>query len=326
MPDSNSSVPSSATPASAAAAAKAASATRPAETASVPPCPGLAPNLPASATIYEPGIHSGWGLRIWRRMAADLWKSRELIWSLFVRDFKARYKQTLFGWAWALILPIVAVGTFVFLNRSGVLTIGDVGVPYVAYALLGLTVWQVFAGGLVACTNSIVAGGSMVVKINFPKETLVIAAIGQAVVELLVRLILVIAVFAWFRIVPARSAFLFPLSILPIFFLTMGLGFVFSLLNAVIQDVAYGVSLASTFLMFVTPVLYPARAGWFAKLSQYNPMAALVETPRDLVIRGIPADLTAYTWSAALGIVLFFLGWRVFKLAETRMAERMGSR
>ena len=119
--------------------------------------------------LYRPSQNRGWGIKVWKEMLSELYESRELTLRLFLRNFKAKYRQTVLGFLWAVIMPLMTVGTFVFLNRAGVLNIGEVEIPYPAYALLGLTIWQVFAGGIRSCSNSIVAGGSMVVKINFPK-------------------------------------------------------------------------------------------------------------------------------------------------------------
>lgn len=276
---------------------------------------------------YQPGKIRGSFSSIWREMALELINSRELIWRLFIRDFSARYKQTVLGVLWAIIMPLAMVGTFWFLKRSGVLNIGQVEIPYAAYALLGLTIWQLFAGGLVACSNSIVAGGSMVVKINFPKETLVIASLSQALLDTLIRLVLVIIVFVFYRIVPAWTVILFPLSLVPLLLLTLGLGFMLSLLNVLLRDVANIVTLATTFLLFLTPVLYPTpQAGLFQLFTEYNPLAALVTGPRDLVVSGYLTDPTSFAWASILSVVLFFLFWRVFHVAEMRMAERLGAR
>jgi lipopolysaccharide transport system permease protein len=193
--------------------------------------------------------------------------------------------------------------------------------------LLGLTVWQIFAGGLTACSNSIVAGGSMVVKINFPKESLVLSSFGEALVETLVRMGLTIAVFTIYRVIPPWTALLFPLSLIPLVLFTLGLGFMLSLLNAVFRDVANVVSLASTFLLFVTPVLYPEpKAPIFKTLSAFNPLAALVSAPRDLVVKGYITQPVSYIIYSALSLLIFIVSWRLFHLSEIRIAERVGAR
>ena len=278
-------------------------------------------------TIYQPGRHAAWRLAAWREMASELAGSRELIWRLFVRDFTARYRQTLLGVAWALVMPLVMVGTFVFLHRSGVLNIGALDLPYPAYALVGLTVWQIFAGGLVACSNSIVAGGSMVTKINFSKETLVIAAFGQTLVETLVRLLLIGAVFLFYGLVPPWTALLFPLALLPLLLFTLGLGFLLSLLNAVFRDVANVVTILTTLLLLLTPVLYPPPAsGPLSMLSAFNPLVTLVGGPRDLLLSGRLSQPMTFCLSGAASLLLVLLSWHLFHLAERRIAERVGAR
>jgi len=276
---------------------------------------------------YESGAQTGWGPRVWMGMFRGLWRSRELVWRLFMRDFTARYRQTVLGVGWALIMPLVAVGTFAFLNKSGVVTMGPIGIPYLAYAIVGLTAWQVFAGGLTACCDAIINGYNMVVTANFPKETLVIASLGQTLVEFLVRLALTAVVFAYYGILPPAAALLFPFAILPLAFLTLGVGLMLSLLNALLRDVANVVTLLTTFLLFVTPVLYPAPAsGALAVFTRYNPLAALIAGARDLVVSGRIEQPAQFAWASVLSAVVFLASWRVFKLAEPRMAERVGAR
>jgi lipopolysaccharide transport system permease protein len=130
-------------------------------------------------------------------MFQELLNARELTWRLFLRDFSARYRQSVLGVAWAILMPMATAGVLIILNRAGVLEIGEVSVPYPIFALLGLTAWNLFAGGITAASSSIINAGSMVVKINFPKISLVIAAVGQAIVNLFIMIILLATAFVW---------------------------------------------------------------------------------------------------------------------------------
>ena len=276
---------------------------------------------------YKPSQNGGWGYRVWHEMVAELIGSHELVWRLFLRDFKSKYRQTVLGFLWALIMPLLTVGTFVFLNRAGILNIGKVDIPYPAYALLGLTIWQIFSGGLRACSNSIVAGGSMIVKINFPKEVFVLSSLGEALIETMVRLALTAFVFAIYKVVPAWTVVLFPFALIPLLLFTLGLGLMLSLLNAVFRDVANIVSLSTTFLLFVTPVLYPEpKAAFFKAFTVFNPLAALVSGPRDLVVKGYLTQSVSYLFYSGLSLAIFLISWRLFHLAEIRIAERIGAR
>ena len=101
-----------------------------------------------------------------RLMWQELLSSRELIWRLFLRDFCAKYRQSVLGVLWVLIMPLVAVGMFVVMNKAGILNISDVGIPYPLYAIIGLTAWNLFAVGLTASSQAIVGAGSMVMRIS----------------------------------------------------------------------------------------------------------------------------------------------------------------
>lgn len=275
--------------------------------------------------VYRPDAQFRMGFfRVWREMLSELVNSRELVWRLFMRDFSGKYKQSVLGVFWALLMPLILVGVFVFLNRSGVLNIGDTGIPYPVYALLGLSIWQLFATGLIACTNSLVQGGAMIVKINFPKESLVIASLAQSVFEFLVRIALLVGVFAIYKVVPSWTTIFLPVVLIPLLLLTLGLGLIFALLNVLIRDVANIVTLATTFLLFLTPVLYPAPStGLFVSINQFNPLAILVSGPRDLVVNGYLTDPLEFAGASFFSLFLFLIAWRVFHLVEPRMAERV---
>lgn len=274
--------------------------------------------------FYSPEKYLKLGIKIWLEMFQELIKSRELIWRLFVRDFLAKYKQTVLGMLWAIIMPLVMVGTFVFLNKSGVLNIGKTDVPYPVFALVGLSIWQLFATGLTACTDSILRGGNMVIKVNFPKESLVIAALAQSVFEFLVRIGLLAVVFIIYKIMPSWTILLLPLVLIPLMLLTLGIGLLLALLNVLMRDIAYIVTLMTTFLLFLTPVLYPAPStGLFATLSIYNPLSALVAGPRDLVIYGYIREPLQFLVISLISLVIFLISWRIFHMVEIRMAERI---
>lgn len=273
---------------------------------------------------YRQDDLAGWGPKVWGEMSGELWRSRELMWRLFVRDFIAKYKQSILGVSWAVIMPLMVVGVFVFLNRSGILNVGETGVPYPLYALIGLTVWQVFSGGLTACSGAIVAGGSMVSKVNFPKEALVVAAFGQVIIETLVRVVLLAIAFAMYQVSPSWTVVLVPFVLLPMLFLTLGLGLLFSLLNVLTRDVGNILTLGTTFLMFMTPVVYPAPAeGLFADITVYNPLAPLVGAARDMVLTGHLKQPVMYAWASGLSGVFLLFSWRLFHMVEPRMAERL---
>ena len=153
--------------------------------------------------IYTPSGVRRNGMAGWGIMVSDLVASRRLIWLLILRDISVRYRQSVLGYLWAVIPQIVTVGGFAMLNAWRVVPMGNTAIPYVIYAAWGISVWQLFAGCLFACTTSLASSGSLVTKINFPREAVVIAAIGQPIFDFFVRLVPVIVVFIWYGFTPS---------------------------------------------------------------------------------------------------------------------------
>jgi lipopolysaccharide transport system permease protein len=243
---------------------------------------------------------------------------------LFKKDFVALYKQSFIGVFWAFLLPLVSVGTFIVLNGAGVFNVGTMTVPYPIYAILGTALWGVFATGLVASSNSLVAAGPMITKINFSKKSLVIASMGQALLAFIIQLCLVLVLLVYYRIAPSPVILLVPLLIVPLVLFTLGLGFVLSLLNGVVRDIANMLAVIVTFLLFLTPVLYAKpTTGALATLSSYNVLYYLVSVPRDLVLFGTSSYLRGFIISSVVALVVFMLFLAVFHLTETRVTERV---
>ncbi len=276
-------------------------------------------------TVYCPDRFLKIGFfAVWREMFADLFRSRELIWRLFLRDFSARYRQSLLGILWVILNPLITVGIFVYLKKSGIFNIGSTNVPYPVFALVGLTVWSLFATGLTACSNSIVNAGAMVTKINFPKSSLVIASSGQAVVEFIVRLALTIIVFLIYKVVPSWTAVFLPLVVIPIFLITLGMGFFLSLLAGLFRDTINIVTLFTTFLLFLVPVLYPApESGLFAAVNIWNPLSHLIVACRDVIFLGQFTNPAGFWYSTLFSVLVLGFSWRFFHIVEPKIAERI---
>ncbi|NWF91939.1 MAG: ABC transporter permease [Syntrophaceae bacterium] len=276
-------------------------------------------------TIYEPdnSLRKGY-LSIFGQIFTELKQNRWLTYQLFKRDFLSAYKQSLLGVLWAIILPLVSIAIFIVLNRSGILNIGDIGVPYSIYALLGIAFWQFFSNGLVACSNSLVNAGPMILKINFSKKSLVIAAAAKAIVPFAIQIAMVCILFVGYGRTPSIMGFLIPIFLIPLVLFTLGLGFFTSLLNGVVRDIGNIISILLMFLMFFTPVLYAKpKIGFLVTVTKYNPLYYLVSAPRDLILKGSISEWQGFLIVCLIAVILFFVCLFGFHLTETRVAERI---
>ena len=145
---------------------------------------------------------------------------------------------------------------------------------------------------------------------------------AQSFFDFLIRIIVVAVVFAIYKVVPSWKTIFFPFAIIPLLLLTLGIGFILSLLNCIARDTTNVVSLITTFLLFITPILYQEpKSGAFASFNKYNILAPLVNGPRDLVLYGKISNPFSFIVASVISFFLFLFFWRIFHLAEHKMAE-----
>jgi lipopolysaccharide transport system permease protein len=276
-----------------------------------------------TSKIYTPEIMRTKGIAVWASMFTELWGCRELIWRLIVRDISVRYRQSILGYVWAVIPQIATVSLFTYLAKHRVFDMGETQIPYVIHALWSISVWQLFSSCLIGCTNSLVNAGSLVTKINFSKEALVVAAIGQAVFDFFIRLGPVICVMLWYRFIPSWEVIFIPVILVFVILLALGVGFIFSIVNLIFRDVGNAVNIFLTFGMFLSPILYPPPLHEpFALINVVNPFSPLLITTQNMLSGSAFSYPNATLLMVGLSIVIFLMGWRIFHITMPRIAER----
>lgn len=254
---------------------------------------------------------------VWRRA----W---ELTWRLFVRDFTARYRQSLLGYFWAVAPTLVTAVLFSALRSAQIMDVGVTSIPYPAYIVLMLSFWHLFVGGLTATTESLVSAGNLMTKTSFPRESLVLASFGRVVFELLIRLVVVAVVFAVYRVIPAATVALVPLVLALFALLTFGIGLVLAAANAIVRDVGSGLAPTLSVLFFTVPIVYPAPTrGLLAALNDYYPPSAFLIASHDLVVRGHLTQPWGLLCASLASLVVFFAGWWLFRVAMPLVSERI---
>ena len=260
-----------------------------------------------------------------RKMIEELFSSKELILRLFIRDFSVRFRQSILGFAWIIIMPLITVLMFVMMSYSGILNISDAGIPYPLYAITGLSIWNFFSGGVVTCSASLVGAGNMVAKINFPKISLIVAASGQHLLDVLIRFILIVLIALYYGIQPGFDWIIMSLlSIIPLYIFMLGIGFVMSLFTTIVRDVTSIMGLFFTGLMLMTPVVYPIKGdNMLAYINQLNPLNYLINVPRDLITKGTTDLLYGYMFTSLFSIAVCYAGWRLFHISQSKVVERI---
>jgi len=278
-----------------------------------------------NAVVYLPKSIARENLLVlWKNIVRETIDSRWLTFYLLKRNYSAAYRQSVFGLLWAFIVPLLSVGMFIFLNLSGLFNIRNITIPYPLYAVASISLWQVFSIGIAFGANALSGAGGMLTKINFNRESLVFSSVAQGIVPSAIQVIVVLILFGFYQMVPPVTVFLVPFAVIPLLLLTIGLAFILSLINALLKDVGYGISTLVTFLLFITPILYEKpTSGFTAAMSTYNPLYYLVVVPRDLLIIGSTTELYGYFYSTLLALAILILCWTAFRVAQTRIAERI---
>ncbi|MBU1055283.1 MAG: ABC transporter permease [Proteobacteria bacterium] len=282
--------------------------------------------LGQQVVIYRPNQRHELGfLETWAVMAKNIIKSKELIWQLFKRDFFASYKKSFLGVTWIFIAPIMGIISWVFLNMTGMLHPGDVGIPYPAYVLVGSSIWGLFLGFFNAAKATLSSGKDFVLQVNYPHEVLLFKETAQHLANFLVTFFINIVVLYIFKVIPGWEIVFFPIVILPLFFLGAAFGLVFSMISVVAIDVNKVTEMGMMLLMYLTPVIYSDKINndLVQMIIRWNPLTYLVCSARDIIIYGRLYHAGGYFLCSGLAILLFMVSWRLFFVSEGRIIERM---
>lgn len=279
-----------------------------------------------STTVYSAEPQMKHPIRLLLAMVSDFGNSRELAWRLFVRNINAQYRQTILGYLWAFLPPILTSVTFVFLNSQKIINISETKFPYPVYVMLGTLLWQGFADAVNHQIKLLSQSRSMLVKIKFPREALILAALSEVLFNFAIRSILFVAVFLWFGLPVPNTIYLVPVGVASIMLFGFMVGVLLTPLAILYKDIERGLMMILSVWFFLTPVVYPAPTSWPASiLVKYNPMSPLILTTRDWMTTGSVDNLFPFICVTICSVVLLVLGWIVYRLAMPHLIARIGS-
>jgi lipopolysaccharide transport system permease protein len=276
--------------------------------------------------IYTPESRIRHPQVLFREMWQDLLTSRELAWRLLVRDISAQYRQSLLGVFWAFLPPIVTALGLVAAKNAGVVNVGYTDIPYPAYVIFSMALWQTFIDALIGPVAAVSSAKSMMAKINFPREAIFLAKLGEVLFNFAIRLILIVALFLWFKIPVTGNVLLAPVALAHLILLGTGIGLFLAPLGALYGDVARAIPLLVTPWLLITPVIYPVpKQGWFSTVVSLNPVTPLLVTIRDLATSGVVSNPHGFWLATGFTFGLFIVAWIFSRLAMPFIVERAGS-
>lgn len=253
----------------------------------------------------------------------EIWRYRELFYFFTWRDIKIKYKQTVLGFLWAILQPLLMMTIFTFFFGKA-LNIPSQNLPYPVYVFSGLLVWNIFSVGLTNAANSMVNNALIIKKIYFPRLIVPVSSVLVALFDFLMAFILLAAILIYYQQPVSWYAVVYwPLALLIAALGTLGLGAWLAALNVKYRDFRYVIPFLVQVLFFLTPVIYPVSMLPHPILKYFmacSPMYAAIEMFR-FPISGVapPADLLAISISACA--ILLGVGVLYFKFTEDFFAD-----
>ncbi|WP_400191909.1 ABC transporter permease [Hymenobacter sp. B81] len=257
-----------------------------------------------------------------RDVRADVGVVYRIGWQLFLRNLKVQARQSLLGYTWMLLPPLVAGLVWIFLGRAQVVQVATGGVPYPAFVLAGVFLWQGFVEALNCPLQQLNATRATLAKVRVPHEAFVTAGAAVVVFNSCVRLLVLLGVLLWFGVPLTGTLALVPLGLGLLLTLGLALGWLVALLGLLYADVTQALPVVLNLWFLITPIVYTLPVG-FGQWLSLNPVAPLLTTTRSWLLTGLPAPAPGFGIVAGLTGIFFILNWLVYRLAQPHLIARL---
>ena len=277
-------------------------------------------------TVIEAGSRS-WRREQWR--LSSIWRdcraSRDLARRLVIRNLRAQYRQTLLGFAWALIPPLATTALFVYLRSSQVVAVESIEVPYPIFILTGLILWYGFLDAVAAPLKNITEAKPMLAKVHFPREALIVAGVAEVLFNFTIRLLLWGAALVYFGFLPAATIPLALIGVGSMLVLATAIGVLLTPLGLLYQDIGRGVTIFGQFWLFLTPILYQPLEGNAAWWNVANPVSPLLITTRHWMVGGGDPNFLAFAVVSGIAALALIGALLLYRLSMPIVIERMSA-
>ena len=274
------------------------------------------PLLPA-ASVLRPGKSKV------SEALRELHAYRELAFFLAWRDIKVRYKQAVLGVSWAVIQPLFTMVIFTILFGR-LANLPSDGLPPAVFYLAGLVPWLYFSSTVTNASMSLIGNADMLTKIYFPRVLLPTAVAGGNLVDFLIGTVIMALMAVAYGVPIGITWTLWPLLMVPLFVLSLGIGMILAALNVRYRDIRYVVPFGIQILLFATPIIYPASLipDKYQILFALNPLSGLIEGFR-YALNPTSMHWDLFAASLATTAAVFFGAWIFFSKSERSFADHV---
>jgi lipopolysaccharide transport system permease protein len=252
----------------------------------------------------------------------EIWNRRSLIILLAVNDVKTRYRNSVLGFFWSFLEPLLMLGVLylVFTNifKNSIEN-------YPIYLLLGLIIWYMFSRATSMGQMSLLSKAGIIQKVNLRKELIVLSSCLASLIMMCFEFIAFTFFALVFHFIPASTILMLPLLILDLFVFCFGISLILSVLTVYFGDIKFIWHVALQVGFFTTPIFYQLEVfpESIKQMLQLNPMASVVDTAHKIVIYGTLPTLEESMHIVISTLVIFLIGYAIFRLKDKRLVEKI---
>lgn len=271
---------------------------------------------------------TGYGFaKVFQSIINEFPAAHALGWRFAERNFKAKYRQSVLGIFWSFLPPIATSILWIVLNKTNVVNFGNTGVPYPIFVLTGTILWSVFTNSLLMPMQSMQANKGILVKINFPRESILINAFYEVLFNLGFSITVIIFGMIFFHIPLSLHTFLFLPALLSLVLFGMSVGLLLLPLSVLYKDIQFMIPLLLQLGFYLTPVIYPRPVySGMATILKYNPVTPLLTNARSWLL-GLHDALPLWQIAAVtfVAFLLLLVGIFIQRIVIEILIERMGT-
>lgn len=252
----------------------------------------------------------------------ELYAYREMIFSLVLKDLRTRYKGSVLGFLWTFVNPLLQLIVYSVVFSVIMRVQMD---KYYIYMFVGLLPWIFFCNCVQGGANSVMAGQDLIKKIYFPRLVLPIATVSAAFMNMLFSMVVMFAaLFVSGKGITMQIIYL-PLLLLLLYFLGLGLAFVFSACNVYLRDLEHILGIITMSMFYVTPVIYPVSMvpERFLKILFLNPMTPMVMAFQDVLYYQRAPHLDTLIIVVAYALIALVAGYFIFQRLQRNFVEEL---
>jgi lipopolysaccharide transport system permease protein len=253
-----------------------------------------------AVTIIKP--KSGWQFINFK----ELKEYRDLFFFMVWRDIKVLYAQTILGFSWAILQPLIQIVIFTIVFGK-VAKVSTEGIPYLLFSTVAIIPWTYMSQAMTQSSQSLVTGQQMLGKVYFPRLTFPMTPVLSRLVDFSISTIILLGAIFYYRVAPTWNLTLFPLFVLFMLAIPAGIGFWLSALAIRYRDVKHAMPFVVRMLIYTAPIVYSATSipDKYRLIYSLNPIVGVIEGFRACLL-GTPMPWQ-YIWPGMITAVLLVL-------------------